>query len=82
MEQVRELIEMKDNWGDTNVVGERLNFLTQSLSLTTAIYQSNWVDVTKPMKRDLYFLLMRTQKPLMIRGELFSVTLESFAKVN
>nr|QWT83549.1 odorant receptor 50 [Eucryptorrhynchus scrobiculatus] len=40
--------------------------IVQSYNIANAVYESNWMDQSEPMKKLLFILLMRAQKPLSI----------------
>lgn len=55
----------------------------ESTKLIDAIFQSNWIHLSKPFKKDMIFFMMKLQKPLTITvGYIFNLDFITFTKVN
>lgn len=53
----------------------------QSLDISTEIYKSDWLNISKKNRMKLVLIMMRTQKPILIKTLVFEATLETFTNV-
>jgi hypothetical protein len=55
--------------------------LFQSLKIKDAVFESDWLDLPISMKKDLIYIMMRSQKEMRINVGLFEVSLNQFNNV-
>jgi hypothetical protein len=53
----------------------------QSSQIKEAVYESDWLNLPMPMKKDLIIIMMRSQRALQIKVGVFEVSLQQFNKV-
>jgi hypothetical protein len=51
------------------------------MKLANAIWESEWWKAPSDIKRDLKFVIRRCQKPFLVKGLFFEITLDTFTNV-
>uniref|UniRef100_A0A182MTR5 Odorant receptor n=1 Tax=Anopheles culicifacies TaxID=139723 RepID=A0A182MTR5_9DIPT len=54
----------------------------QSVNVSDSIYGTNWYEATTAVKKQIYFCLMRAQKPVIIKSGFIEASLPTLKKVN